>query len=74
MIKRYMTRGSASLIIKEMQNKSRRDINSYVFEWLVLKMYEMIAVLEDVEKKKCLCTVGRDACPWKSTVEVPQEI
>ena len=53
------------------RNVRRKDIKTQGSSG---KMYEMIAVIEDVEKKKCLCTVGRDACPWKSTVEVPQEI
>ena len=54
-----MTRCSASLIITGNADQNTRDITIYLFECLVPKMEEMTNVIEDEEKKECLCTVER---------------
>ena len=65
------------LIIREIQNKSQRDIISTLSERLPSKRQGTPSAGEDAEKKEPLCTVGRNLS-WSSrygnSTEVPQII
>ena len=65
------------LIIREIQNKSQRDIISPLSERLPSKRQGTPSAGEDAEKKEPLCTVGRNLS-WSSrygnSTEVPQII
>ena len=60
-----MKRGSASLIIREMQIKKMRCHLTPV-RGLLLKRQHTVVVVEDVENRELLCTAGGKAEPLEA--------
>jgi hypothetical protein len=58
MAKKYMRKGSSSLVIKEMELKITLDFTSLLLEWLPSRTQITTNVDKDVKKKEPSYTVG----------------